>query len=49
MQYLLDLMRYFAWCVVEGDELNDWLTHLPHASQPAILEMGKALVNIFGG
>ena len=22
------VIRYLAWCIVEGDALNDWLTHI---------------------
>lgn len=49
MQYLLDLLRYFAWVIVDGDVLNDWLGHLPSGMEPYLVEMGEALVQIFGG
>lgn len=45
---LMDLLRYFAAVVIDGDWLNDWLTYLPEAIQPDIIEMGKAIADMFG-
>jgi hypothetical protein len=43
---LLDLIRYFAWVIVDGDWLNDWLTHLPVAAQPWVIELGKEVAQL---
>lgn len=46
--YLLDLLRYFAIIVLEGDWANDWLTHLPEHIRPETMELGKYLAAILG-
>lgn len=43
---LLNLLRYVAFTLSEGDYLNDWLTHLPAGWQPVVLEIGKQLAEI---
>ncbi|MCM3598717.1 hypothetical protein M4D55_23440 [Metabacillus idriensis] len=40
---LLNLGRYFAAIIADGDHMNDWLTHLPAPLQNAVLLMGTAL------
>ena len=48
MQILLDMFRYLAFIVIDGDYLNDWLTHLPVGMQEGMIEVGKAIAIIFG-
>ena len=48
MAMLLDLIRYFAFVVVDGDYLNDWVTHLPAGMVEPVIEMGKAVAQVFG-
>jgi len=42
-----DELRYIAWCIVEGDALNDWLTHLPAAHQELWHMLGEIIVTLF--
>ena len=48
MSLLLDLLRYLSYVVVDGDWLNDWLSHLPAGMESYAIEMGKAVAQIFG-
>jgi hypothetical protein len=48
MNLLLNLLRYLSYVVVDGDWLNDWLTHMPAGMEPYAIEMGKAVQAIFG-
>jgi hypothetical protein len=45
-QDLFDLMRYFAFVVVEGDWANDWLTHLPSDLAPHVMVIGEWMAGI---
>jgi hypothetical protein len=48
MDNLISMIKYFAAIVVDGDYLNDWVTHLPEVIRPDIIEMGQALAQMFG-
>ena len=46
-QFLLDILRYFAWAIANGQaELanNPWLGNLPGALQTCAKAIGKAVV-----
>ena len=43
LQDLIDLIKYFAFTISEGDYLNDWVTHLDVSIQPSVLIIGKWL------
>lgn len=43
---LLDLFRYFAIVVLDGDHMNDWLTHLPADVAPAVQTVGQFIAGI---
>ncbi|MGG4042127.1 transglycosylase SLT domain-containing protein [Bacillus smithii] len=45
-QALLNLGKYFFWVIADGDQLNDWLGHLPQAWQGAVEKIGQALSNL---
>lgn len=45
-QALLDMSKYFFWVMADGDQLNDWLGHLPKAWQGAVQKIGKALSDL---
>lgn len=44
---MFDLIRYLAFTIVEGDHLNDWLTHIPVDLQPMVESVGYALTLMF--
>lgn len=50
MEFLIDLFNYLAWCVVEGDWMNDYLTHFPDGEnvRDILIEIGMAVAHIFG-
>jgi hypothetical protein len=39
--HLVDLAKYIAICITDGDWANDWLTHLPVAIRPAVETIGQ--------
>lgn len=43
---LLYLLRYLAFVIVEGDPLNDWLTHLPVDLAPHVEVVGDFIAGI---
>ena len=43
---LIDMARYFAIVITDGDWLNDWLTHLPTELAPHVIEVGKFIAGI---
>ena len=43
---LIDLARYFAIVITDGDYLNDWLTHLPTELAPHVQEVGWFVASI---
>jgi hypothetical protein len=43
---LLDLFRYFAFVVIDGDYLNDWLTHLDPSIADAAQTIGIFIAGI---
>lgn len=45
---LVNLVKYLAFTISEGDWLNDWLTHLPHDMQPHVEAVGHWLVTLIG-
>jgi len=42
------VLRYLAFVLIDGDELNDWLTHMPAALAAIMLIVGRALATIIG-
>lgn len=44
---LLHLVRYFAFVAIEGDWLNDNLTHVPATWQATVMEIGKVVAQVF--
>ena len=47
MDHLINLTRYLAFVVVEGDYLNDWLTHLPSDWRQTVMEIGQIVADFF--
>lgn len=45
---LLALLKYIAWTIVEGDPLNDWVTHLPVEWQQTVIEIGTLIAATIG-
>ncbi|HDR4464461.1 TPA: carbamoyl-phosphate synthase large subunit [Bacillus cereus] len=43
---LLSLGKYFGYIMVDGDQYNDWVTHLPDSWQGAALKIGTSLSKI---
>ena len=43
-----DLGQYFLAVAQDGDYLNDWLTHLPEAIQPAVMALGQFVAAVGG-
>lgn len=43
---VIELIKYFAFVISEGDWLNDWLTHLPPTIADAAQVIGYWLANI---
>jgi hypothetical protein len=46
---MIDILRYLMVVLVDGDWLNDWLTHVPAELQPHLLEVGKFIAQSIGG
>lgn len=42
-QFLLDILRYFSWVVVTGEQVNDWLLKMPPELIDHVYEVGKAI------
>lgn len=47
--FFMNLGRYLALVVSEGDSLNDWLSHIPSWLQPVVLAFGKLVNGIKDG
>lgn len=45
-QAIAVLGKYLFWTAVDGDYLNDWITHLPESFQPAAEKIGRAVAKI---
>lgn len=45
-QAIAALGKYLFWTAVDGDYLNDWITHLPESFQPAAEKIGRAVAKI---
>ncbi|MFB7121734.1 carbamoyl-phosphate synthase [Bacillus tropicus] len=45
-QALVDLSKYLFWTAVDGDYMNDWITHLPKGFQDAALKIGESVALI---
>lgn len=45
-QALVDLSKYLFWTAVDGDYMNDWITHLPKGFQDAALKIGESVAMI---
>ncbi|WP_227496329.1 carbamoyl-phosphate synthase [Bacillus cereus] len=45
-QVLVDLGKYLFWTAVDGDYMNDWITHLPKGFQDAALKIGESVAMI---
>ncbi|MES1053449.1 carbamoyl-phosphate synthase [Bacillus thuringiensis] len=45
-QAIVALGKYLFWTAVDGDYLNDWITHLPESFQPAAEKIGLAVSKI---
>ncbi|WP_267379390.1 carbamoyl-phosphate synthase large subunit [Bacillus sp. GM_Baccil_2] len=43
---LLSLGKYFGYIMVDGDQYNDWVTHLPDSWQNTALKIGTSLSKI---
>ncbi|PEQ84180.1 carbamoyl-phosphate synthase large subunit [Bacillus cereus] len=43
---LLSLGKYFGYIMVDGDQYNDWVTHLPDSWQGTALKIGTSLSKI---
>lgn len=43
---LLNLARYLAIVLTDGDALNDWLTHLPTAIAPYAQAIGELIAHL---
>lgn len=48
MEIIGGLVQYLAFVLVEGDWLNDWLTHLPIIYQPLVRGIGQAIAMVLG-
>lgn len=46
---LVDLARYFAIVITDGDHLNDWLTHMPPQLADAAEVLGYWVAAILHG
>jgi len=45
---LIAVIRYLAFCISEGDYLNDWITHVTDPDlAAALLVMGEWLTTVF--
>lgn len=45
-QHIVSLGKYLFWCAVDGDQFNDWLSHLPLGFQNVALAIGTAVSGI---
>lgn len=45
-QNVLDMGKYLFWTAVDGDYLNDWITHLPVGFQDTAQKMGESVANM---
>ncbi|MBO1583148.1 carbamoyl-phosphate synthase [Bacillus sp. XF8] len=43
---ILALGKYLFWTAVDGDYMNDWITHLPEGFQNAVMIIGKAVAQM---
>ncbi|PGL47742.1 phage tail protein [Bacillus thuringiensis] len=43
---LVSMGKYFGYIMVDGDQYNDWVTHLPDSWQGTALKIGTSLSNI---
>ncbi|HDR7795309.1 TPA: carbamoyl-phosphate synthase [Bacillus luti] len=43
---IVALGKYLFWTAVDGDHLNDWITHLPESFQPAAEKVGQAIAKM---
>lgn len=48
-KHIADLGKYLFWTAVDGDYLNDWITHLPEGFQNAAQVIGMAVAKIRDG
>jgi hypothetical protein len=48
MQYIDALLNYIHAVLIDGDWMNDWLTHLPAEWVPTIMWIGQLLAAITG-
>ncbi len=49
METISSLARYLAFVLVDGDYLNDWITHLPEIYQPIVQGIGQVIAVIIHG
>ncbi|MCU5020515.1 carbamoyl-phosphate synthase large subunit [Bacillus paranthracis] len=47
-QNIASLGKYLFWTAVDGDHLNDWITHLPEPFQATAEKVGASIVSIRG-
>ncbi|MFJ8457269.1 phage tail protein [Bacillus paramycoides] len=45
-QNVLAMGKYLFWTAVDGDYLNDWITHLPVSFQDTAQKIGEAVANM---
>jgi hypothetical protein len=45
MELIMALVHYFSIVCTDGDWLNDWLTHMPHAIRQAVEAVGRAMAD----
>jgi hypothetical protein len=44
----MSLILYFAAIMIDGDWMNDWITHLPAMIRPVIMQIGQILAFVVG-
>lgn len=42
------ILRYLMFVIEDGDELNDWITHVPEWMQPILILIGTIIQAILG-
>lgn len=44
-EFLLNILRYFSWAIVEGQANSSWLYTMPADLKDHVYEVGKAIVD----
>lgn len=45
---IASVVRYFYFVALDGDYMNDWLTHLPAIIRPLIMSIGHLISLLLG-